>query len=262
MEAPAPCPRPARELLSLPRAGRWDQDGASVLIQGGMGMRIFMGPRPTEYARRRTARGPGLALAAAAVMSALVVVGSAAGGEPAGGTSSLVQVSRTVAQDQGAWVIDYRLRHKGPAGVVIAPEEIGARVEGWVSNSRVASHGVPRRSTLAVEHGPDFTAVCDVIAAVERGAPVPRAADRLGVGRGPLPVPVADGVRREGAAGGGGQGARLCGRHHARLGPRRRSRPAARPGGADGRPAAVAAARRAGACSPAPGAPACTLRRI
>ncbi len=72
-----------------------------------------------------------------------------------------------MAQDQGAWVIDYRLRHTGATGVIVAPEEIAAKVESWVSNSRVASHAVPRRSTLSVQHGPEFTAICDVIAAVD-----------------------------------------------------------------------------------------------
>jgi hypothetical protein len=135
-------------------------------------MRIFMDPRPAENGWRRLARGPGLGpglgLGFGLVLAVAVAGGpAAAGGEPAGRASTLVRVSRTVAQDQGAWVVDYRLRHTGTAGVVIAPEEIGARVEGWVSNSRVASHAVPRRSTLAVEHGPDFTAVCDVITAAD-----------------------------------------------------------------------------------------------
>lgn len=82
-------------------------------------------------------------------------------------SSSLLQVSRAVAQDQGAWVIDYRLRHTGTTGMVIAPEEITARVEGWVSNSRVPSHAVPRRSLLDVRRGPEYCAVCNVITAVD-----------------------------------------------------------------------------------------------
>ena len=81
--------------------------------------------------------------------------------------SSLVQVGRTVAQYQGAWVVDYRLRHTGPTGIIVAPAEIAVKVEGWVSNSRVASHAVPRRSGLAVARGPEFVAIGDVIAAVD-----------------------------------------------------------------------------------------------
>ncbi len=89
------------------------------------------------------------------------------GADPARRASTLVQVSRTVAQDQGAWVIDYRLRHTGPTGVVVAPEEIAVKVESWVSNSRVASHAVPRRSVLAIPHGPELTAIGEVIAAAD-----------------------------------------------------------------------------------------------
>ena len=72
-----------------------------------------------------------------------------------------------MVQDQGAWVVDYRLRHTGAAGVVIAPDEIAVKVESWVSNSRVASHAVPRPSSLAISHGPEFTAIGDVIAAAD-----------------------------------------------------------------------------------------------
>jgi hypothetical protein len=78
-----------------------------------------------------------------------------------------VQAGRTVAQDQGAWVVDYRLRNTGPSGIIIAPEEIAVKVEGWVSNSRVASHAVPRWSVLAVARGPEFVAIGEVIAAAD-----------------------------------------------------------------------------------------------
>lgn len=57
---------------------------------------------------------------------------------------ALTLVDRTVTQDQGAWVVDYRLRHTGKTGVIITPAEIEIKVEGWVSNSRVPSHAVPR----------------------------------------------------------------------------------------------------------------------
>jgi hypothetical protein len=89
------------------------------------------------------------------------------GPEPPRRASTLVLVSRTVAQDQGAWVIDYRLRHTGPTGVVIAPEDVAVKVESWVSNSRVAAHAVPRRSLLAIPNGPELTAVGEVIAAAD-----------------------------------------------------------------------------------------------
>ena len=112
---------------------------------------------------RRAARGLALALVLGLTWSV-----PAAGEEPARRPSTLVLAGRTVAQDQGAWVVDYRLRHTGPTGVVVAPEEIAVKVEGWVSNSRVASHSVPRHSLLAIAHGRDLTAVGKVIAAADQ----------------------------------------------------------------------------------------------
>ncbi|MHB1562391.1 MAG: hypothetical protein ACYC61_33540 [Isosphaeraceae bacterium] len=132
-------------------------------------MRIFMGSRSPDSGPRPAVRGMMAAAVLAAFGLAAAAAGPASGGEPSGRKPApaqpLVRSSRTIAQDQGAWVIDYRLRNTGTTGVIIAPEEIAARVEGWVSNSRVPSHATPRRSTLAVEHGPDFTAACDVIKA-------------------------------------------------------------------------------------------------
>jgi hypothetical protein len=81
--------------------------------------------------------------------------------------STLTLVERTVTQDQGTWVVDYRLRHTGHTGVIIAPEEIAVKVEGWVSNSRVASHTMPRWSSLVVSRGVELPAVADVIAAAD-----------------------------------------------------------------------------------------------
>ena len=72
-----------------------------------------------------------------------------------------------MTQDQGAWVVDYRLRYTGKTGVIVTPEEIAVKVEGWVSNSRVASHALPRWSSLLVSHGPDLSAISEVIAAAD-----------------------------------------------------------------------------------------------
>jgi hypothetical protein len=113
-------------------------------------------------------RGGSLRVAVAVAIGAMIVAaGVAPGAAPPRPNVKLEPVGRTVAQDQGAWVVDYRLRLAGPAGVVIAPEEIGAKVDGWVSNSRVASHAVPRWSSLGIAHGPDFAAVGEVIAAAD-----------------------------------------------------------------------------------------------
>jgi hypothetical protein len=128
-----------------------------------MAMVMYTLQRLSEHARRR-ACGPIVALGLALVIPG---AGRATAGEPARRAPTLAQVSRTLAQDQGAWVVDYRLRHTGGTGVVIAPDEIAVEVEGWVSNSRVPSHAVPRLSTLSIAHGPEFTAVGDVIAAAD-----------------------------------------------------------------------------------------------
>jgi hypothetical protein len=112
---------------------------------------------------RRAARGLLLLLVLGLTWSV-----PAAGEEPARRPSTLMLAGRTVAQDQGAWVVDYRLRHTGPTGVVVAPEEIAVKVEGWVSNSRVASHSVPRHSLLTIAHGRDLTAVGKVIAVADQ----------------------------------------------------------------------------------------------
>jgi len=101
--------------------------------------------------------------AAACVLSTPPVL--AIGLSPA--RSTLALVGRTVTQDQGAWVVDYRLRHTGRTGVIITPEEFGVKVEGWVSNSRVASHAVPRWSSLVVSRSLELSAISEVNAAVD-----------------------------------------------------------------------------------------------
>ena len=80
---------------------------------------------------------------------------------------ALSLVNRSVTQDQGAWVVDYRLRYTGKTGVIVTPEEIAVKVEGWVSNSRVASHALPRWSSLVISRGPDLSAISEVVAAAD-----------------------------------------------------------------------------------------------
>jgi hypothetical protein len=96
-------------------------------------------------------------------------------------------VSRVVAQDQGDWRIDYRLRLDSSTAVVLTPAELGACVDGWVSNSRVPAHAMPRRSSPKVEGGsgtssfetipePDEAKVCRerlVLRAWAAGTPEP-----------------------------------------------------------------------------------------
>src|SRR5947199_10402561 len=61
----------------------------------------------------------------------------------------LTVLDRAITQDQGAWRVDYRLRHDGASNLIVALEEVSARLEGWVSNSRAAGHAIPRRPSLA-----------------------------------------------------------------------------------------------------------------
>jgi hypothetical protein len=72
-------------------------------------------------------------------------------------------VSRSVAQDQGGWVVDYRLRYHGPAGLEAGPSDVLLKVEGWVSNSRVPAHATPRLSSLTVSGPSGLSGVTDVL---------------------------------------------------------------------------------------------------
>ncbi|MGE3821047.1 MAG: hypothetical protein AB7I30_16665 [Isosphaeraceae bacterium] len=80
----------------------------------------------------------------------------------------LTMVERSIVQDQGAWQVLYRLRYEGQAGLVVTPTEILAKVEGWVSNSRVPTHSVPRLSSVVVS-GPNggLSGLGDVIPAAD-----------------------------------------------------------------------------------------------
>src|SRR4051794_21069597 len=89
------------------------------------------------------------------VASSFPRAGVAAGPAPAAEAPAhpWVVARRVVTQGQGAWQywqVDYRLRNDGPTPLVVAPGDVSARIEGWVSNSRVASHATPRLSRLTV----------------------------------------------------------------------------------------------------------------
>jgi hypothetical protein len=75
----------------------------------------------------------------------------------------LTVVERVLAQDQGDWQIDYCLRNDRSNPLVLAPAEIGARVEGWLSNSRVAVHANPRRAELLIDGKTGPMATAEVI---------------------------------------------------------------------------------------------------
>lgn len=124
---------------------------------------------PPGGARQGTAAtdGQGHRLAASACsLLLLAAAGFVARGDDASapaGSSRLAVVRRSVAQDQGAWVVEYQLRHTGHTGVILTPADLGARVEGWVSNSRVSSHAVARPSLVVVEGRSGATASSEVI---------------------------------------------------------------------------------------------------
>ena len=86
---------------------------------------------------------------------------------PLPGSGRLTVVERVLTQDQGDWQVDYCLKLEGSKPLVLAPAELGARVEGWLSNSRVAVHATPRRSecVIAGQSGP--MAAADVISSPE-----------------------------------------------------------------------------------------------
>ena len=69
-----------------------------------------------------------------------------------------------IAQDQGDWQVDYRLRLDAGPAVALAAAELAATVEGWVSNSRVPSHAVPRRLAPKVDGAASGTSTHEVIA--------------------------------------------------------------------------------------------------
>ncbi len=73
-------------------------------------------------------------------------------------------VHRVIAQDQGDWQVDYRLRLDAGPAVALAAAELAATVDGWVSNSRVPSHAVPRRSSPKVDGAASGTSTHEVIA--------------------------------------------------------------------------------------------------
>lgn len=83
------------------------------------------------------------------------------------GSGRLDLLRRSTSQDQGAWVIDYQLQYIGTAGVIILPSEIRTSVEGWVSNSRVASHAVPRLTRVTVSGASGSSSTGDVIVSSE-----------------------------------------------------------------------------------------------
>ncbi len=120
--------------------------------------------------RGRTARPiAALLLAtAAAAVPAPTLAGPPA--PPLGPSGPLVVVERVLAQDQGDWQVDYCLRYDGKVPLVLAPADFSARVQGWLSNSRVAAHANPRRSECRVDGRVGSAAFAEVIASADESA--------------------------------------------------------------------------------------------
>ena len=129
----------------------------------------------------------GILLAAYVVAPPLLLTRSQAADVPSKKQASdpklarFVLIRRSVAQDQGAWVIDYQLRHTGLTGVILSRSEVSAVVEGWVSNSRVASHAVPRMSRVTVSGTSAGSATGDVIVSSDESQRCRERSRHLGV---------------------------------------------------------------------------------
>jgi hypothetical protein len=85
---------------------------------------------------------------------------------------------RSVTQDQGAWVIDYQLRHEAERGSILTPSEVGVALEGWVSNSRILSHTIPRRARVTVSGASTSSGTGDVITSTDDAQ---RCCQRVGI---------------------------------------------------------------------------------
>ncbi len=103
-------------------------------------------------------------------------------------TARWILLRRSVAQDQGAWVVTYQLRNCSPTGVVLSRSEVGAVVEGWVSNSRVTSHAVPRPSRVTVSGSSAASGTGEVIVSSDESQRCrERAIISIWTDNGPLP---------------------------------------------------------------------------
>lgn len=81
-----------------------------------------------------------------------------------GGTfRGLTVLERTVTQEQGGWRIEYELQYDGVTGMVVTPSDVVFKVEGWVSNSRIVSHSVPRRSAMVISGSSGMSSTSDVV---------------------------------------------------------------------------------------------------
>jgi hypothetical protein len=102
----------------------------------------------------------------AALIPGLTPTAAIAADEPPPCRAALTLVERSISQDQGGWAVSYRLRYCGPS-VTVGPSDVVAKVEGWVSNSRVASHAVPRQSAVSLAGSSGLSGLADVVTSVD-----------------------------------------------------------------------------------------------
>ena len=78
-----------------------------------------------------------------------------------------VVAKRVLCQDQGHWQADYAFRLQVDSSITLAPGDVAAKVVGWLSNSRVAVHATPRRSTILVDGATRSAATSEIITAAD-----------------------------------------------------------------------------------------------
>jgi hypothetical protein len=138
---------------------------------------MAMSTRRSLTARAPLARGRARAIGLGLAFAPLVVFLFAVRSEsaPAARAPAIVStperrwslVHRVIAQDQGDWQVDYRLRLDAGPAAALAPGDLAASVDGWVSNSRVPAHAVPRRSSPKVEGAGGGTMAHEVIGSTD-----------------------------------------------------------------------------------------------
>jgi hypothetical protein len=78
-----------------------------------------------------------------------------------------VLVHRAISQDRASgqvWQLDYTLRNAGALPVPLGARDVSVQIESWVSNSTIAEHATPRRSTLSLAALQRNPAECVILA--------------------------------------------------------------------------------------------------
>lgn len=63
-------------------------------------------------------------------------------------SASLALKSRLVSQHHGRWTVRYEVEYLGAEPLDVSPSEVGVTYTGWVANSRIRAHAVPRKSEV------------------------------------------------------------------------------------------------------------------